>query len=244
MSRRFGVAEGVLAGMAAASGDAVVYMDADLQDPPEVIPALLARWRAGADVVHTVRTRRHGENALKMWATADRLPRHPVRLDDRAAGRRRRLQAAVAARSSITCSSCANPIRTCAASSSGSASTQAFVPVRARRAPRRPDALSRSSAAIPGRRSSLGLTSFSFLPIYACAGARGRPASSCCSARCSCWPRVASRTRWPRLLVVPLGDDDGGGRGRRPLRHPHLQGRARPPALHRRVDDRSPRPSR
>ena len=47
MSRRFGVAEGVLAGMAASRGDAVVYMDADLQDPPEVIPALLERWRAG-----------------------------------------------------------------------------------------------------------------------------------------------------------------------------------------------------
>ena len=40
MSRRFGVAEGVLAGMATSRGDAVVYMDADLQDPPEVIPAL------------------------------------------------------------------------------------------------------------------------------------------------------------------------------------------------------------
>jgi dolichol-phosphate mannosyltransferase len=69
LSRRFGVAEGVQAGMAAASGDAAIYMDADLQDPPEVVPALLARWRSGADVVHTVRTRRHGENALKMWAT-------------------------------------------------------------------------------------------------------------------------------------------------------------------------------
>jgi glycosyltransferase involved in cell wall biosynthesis len=69
LSRRFGVAEGVLAGMSAAAGDAVVYMDADLQDPPEVIPELLARWRAGADVVHTVRTRRHGENATKMFAT-------------------------------------------------------------------------------------------------------------------------------------------------------------------------------
>ena len=43
MSRRFGVAEGVLAGMTAAQGDAVIYMDADLQDPPEVIPALLDR---------------------------------------------------------------------------------------------------------------------------------------------------------------------------------------------------------
>jgi glycosyltransferase involved in cell wall biosynthesis len=69
MSRRFGVAEGVLAGMSAASGDAVVYMDADLQDPPEVIPSLVARWREGADVVHTVRTRRRGESPLKMTAT-------------------------------------------------------------------------------------------------------------------------------------------------------------------------------
>jgi glycosyltransferase involved in cell wall biosynthesis len=69
MSRRFGVAEGVLAGMAVSTGDAVVYMDADLQDPPEVIPALLEKWRAGADVVHTVRTNRRGEHPLKMAAT-------------------------------------------------------------------------------------------------------------------------------------------------------------------------------
>ena len=69
MSRRFGVAEGVLAGMAAAGGDAVIYMDADLQDPPEVVPALVASWRGGAEVVHTVRTRRQGENPLKMLAT-------------------------------------------------------------------------------------------------------------------------------------------------------------------------------
>jgi len=69
MSRRFGVAEGVLAGMEAARGDAVVYMDADLQDPPELIPEMIARWRGGSDVVHTIRTRRHGENALKMFAT-------------------------------------------------------------------------------------------------------------------------------------------------------------------------------
>ena len=69
MSRRFGVAEGVLAGMEAARGDAVVYMDADLQDPPEVIPELIARWQAGSDVVHTVRTRRHGESPFKMFAT-------------------------------------------------------------------------------------------------------------------------------------------------------------------------------
>jgi dolichol-phosphate mannosyltransferase len=69
MSRRFGVAEGVLAGMEVARGDAVVYMDADLQDPPEVIPELISRWQSGVDVVHTVRTRRHGESPLKMFAT-------------------------------------------------------------------------------------------------------------------------------------------------------------------------------
>jgi glycosyltransferase involved in cell wall biosynthesis len=69
MSRRFGVSECARAGMAAARGDAAVIMDADLQDPPEVIPQLIAKWRAGADVVHTVRTRRHGESAAKMMLT-------------------------------------------------------------------------------------------------------------------------------------------------------------------------------
>ncbi|MBI4476544.1 MAG: glycosyltransferase, partial [Acidobacteria bacterium] len=68
-ARRCGVLECVLAGMASASGDAVVYMDADLQDPPEVIPHLLDQWRRGAAVVHTVRTRRHGENPLKIALT-------------------------------------------------------------------------------------------------------------------------------------------------------------------------------
>src|SRR5262245_37393192 len=61
MSRRFGSSECIQAGMAASRGDAVVYLDADLQDPPEVIPAMLAQWRQGAQVVHTVRTRRLGE---------------------------------------------------------------------------------------------------------------------------------------------------------------------------------------
>jgi len=69
MSRRFGVAPCVLAGFRHARGDAVIYMDADLQDPPEVIPALLDAWQAGAEVVHTVRTARHGESSVKMWLT-------------------------------------------------------------------------------------------------------------------------------------------------------------------------------
>ena len=69
MSRKFGVSECLLAGIAHASGDALLYMDSDLQDPPEVIPEMIAKWRSGADVVYTVRTRREGENALKMWIT-------------------------------------------------------------------------------------------------------------------------------------------------------------------------------
>jgi dolichol-phosphate mannosyltransferase len=69
MSRRFGQPECLMAGLAKSSGDAMIYMDTDLQDPPEVIPEMLAKWRAGADVVFTVRTRREGEPALKMWLT-------------------------------------------------------------------------------------------------------------------------------------------------------------------------------
>lgn len=69
MSRRFGVAPCVMAGMQYARGEAVVYMDTDLQDPPELIPTLVARWREGADVVYTVRTSRHGESAWKMRVT-------------------------------------------------------------------------------------------------------------------------------------------------------------------------------
>ncbi len=69
MSRRFGVSECVMAGIAFSSGDGVVTMDADLQDPPEVIPELVAKWRDGAEVVYTVRTSRDGEHPLKMWIT-------------------------------------------------------------------------------------------------------------------------------------------------------------------------------
>jgi glycosyltransferase involved in cell wall biosynthesis len=69
MSRRFGVVECILAGLSKASGDAVIYMDADLQDPPEVIPQLLEQWRQGVPVVHTVRTRREGESRIKTWFT-------------------------------------------------------------------------------------------------------------------------------------------------------------------------------
>lgn len=69
MARNFGVSECVLAGMSHATGDAVVYMDTDLQDPPEVIPELLAKWRDGADLVYTRRLSRDGETAYRMFFT-------------------------------------------------------------------------------------------------------------------------------------------------------------------------------
>jgi dolichol-phosphate mannosyltransferase len=69
MSRRFGVTPCVIAGFAHARGDAVVYMDSDLQDPPEIVREMYQRFLAGADVVHATRTRREGETALKMYAT-------------------------------------------------------------------------------------------------------------------------------------------------------------------------------
>lgn len=68
-ARRVGPSEGVLAGLAAATGDAMIYMDCDLQDPPELIPEMLGHWRAGYDVVHTRRSIRHGEDPLRMWLT-------------------------------------------------------------------------------------------------------------------------------------------------------------------------------
>ncbi len=64
-SRRFGQPMATLAGMEAAAGDAVVVIDCDLQDPPELIPALVERWRDGFDVVYAQRTTREGETLVK-----------------------------------------------------------------------------------------------------------------------------------------------------------------------------------
>ena len=71
MSRNFGVSPCVLAGMLHASGDAIIYMDADLQDPPEVIPELIEKWKSDSsiDVVHTVRRVRLGESRIKRLLT-------------------------------------------------------------------------------------------------------------------------------------------------------------------------------
>jgi polyisoprenyl-phosphate glycosyltransferase len=64
-SRNFGHQVAITAGLEHASGDAVVIIDADLQDPPEVILEFLAKWLDGYDVVYGVRTERDGESAFK-----------------------------------------------------------------------------------------------------------------------------------------------------------------------------------
>lgn len=69
-SRRFGQPMATLAGMEAASGDAVVVIDCDLQDPPELIPELVARWREGYDVVYAQRRTREGETLAKRIVAA------------------------------------------------------------------------------------------------------------------------------------------------------------------------------
>jgi polyisoprenyl-phosphate glycosyltransferase len=66
LSRNFGHQKALTAGLDRADGDVVVMLDADLQDPPEVITELIERWRAGADVVYAVRQERHGEKRLKL----------------------------------------------------------------------------------------------------------------------------------------------------------------------------------
>lgn len=65
LSRNFGKEAALSAGLAHARGDAVVPIDADLQDPPELIPALFAKWREGYDVVNAARTSRQGETWFK-----------------------------------------------------------------------------------------------------------------------------------------------------------------------------------
>lgn len=65
-SRNFGHQVAISAGLDHASGQAVIIMDTDLQDPPEVIPDLAARWKEGAEVVYAQRARRLGESRFKL----------------------------------------------------------------------------------------------------------------------------------------------------------------------------------
>lgn len=70
LSRNFGHQVAITAGMQWASGQTVTVMDADLQDPPEVVCDLIATWRKGYEVVYAVRRRREGETPFKRWTAA------------------------------------------------------------------------------------------------------------------------------------------------------------------------------
>jgi dolichol-phosphate mannosyltransferase len=67
LSRNFGHQLAATAGLDTARGDAVVLMDGDLQDPPELIAEFMAKWREGYDVVYAIRRSRKGESAFKLF---------------------------------------------------------------------------------------------------------------------------------------------------------------------------------
>jgi dolichol-phosphate mannosyltransferase len=87
LSRNFGHQAAITAGLDVARGDAVAVIDADLQDPPEVIPEMVRRWRGGARIVHAVRSEREGERRSKVVLAAgfyrvlQRLSDTPLTLD-------------------------------------------------------------------------------------------------------------------------------------------------------------------
>jgi dolichol-phosphate mannosyltransferase len=68
LSRNFGHQPALTAGLEHATGDAVVMIDADLQDPPELIVEMLDAWSRGSDVVYAVREARAGEKRFKLWS--------------------------------------------------------------------------------------------------------------------------------------------------------------------------------
>lgn len=87
LSRNFGKEAAMMAGIEHALGEAVVLLDADLQDPPELIPAMIHAWYQGADVVSMRRRRREGESWIKRtsahayYRVLQRLSRSPMPVD-------------------------------------------------------------------------------------------------------------------------------------------------------------------
>jgi glycosyltransferase involved in cell wall biosynthesis len=69
-SRNFGHQIAITAGMDYARGDAIVIIDADLQDPPELIPQMIEKWQEGYEVVYAKRSKRKGETLFKKWTAA------------------------------------------------------------------------------------------------------------------------------------------------------------------------------
>ncbi len=70
LSRNFGKEAAMTAGLDHVTADAAVVIDSDLQDPPELIPALVEQWRAGFDVVYATRSAREGETGFKRFTAA------------------------------------------------------------------------------------------------------------------------------------------------------------------------------
>lgn len=69
LSRNFGYQNSITAGMLAARGEAIMVIDADLQDPPELIPEFIKKWREGYEIVYGVREKRTGESPLRVIPT-------------------------------------------------------------------------------------------------------------------------------------------------------------------------------
>jgi dolichol-phosphate mannosyltransferase len=69
LSRNFGYQNSITAGMLSARGDAVMVIDVDLQDPPDLIPVFVAKWREGYDIVYGVREKRVGESRGRVMLT-------------------------------------------------------------------------------------------------------------------------------------------------------------------------------
>ena len=96
LSRNFGHQAAILAGLYESLGDAVIAMDADLQDPPELIPTMIQEWKSGSEVVYAKRRERNGDSFFKRasakffyvlidWLSDTQLPRNvgDFRLIDR-----------------------------------------------------------------------------------------------------------------------------------------------------------------
>src|SRR3984957_3538250 len=79
LSRNFGHQIAITTGMDRAKGDAIIVMDADLQDPPEVVIEMIAKWKEGFEIVYAERLSREGEGRFKLW-TADLFYRLLARL--------------------------------------------------------------------------------------------------------------------------------------------------------------------
>lgn len=69
LSRNFGIGPAIMAGLENSSGDSVIYMDCDLQEPPELVIQMYNKFKEGYDIVHTQRTQRLGESKFKLFLT-------------------------------------------------------------------------------------------------------------------------------------------------------------------------------